>query len=182
MQYEFTLKFRLPDDATDMDAVVERLGECSCDDALAGVGQPGRLALRFSREAASAGEAILSAISDVRRAVRGAVLVATAPDLVGLTDVAELMGVSRQNMRKLMLSHANDFPSPVYEGSMSLWHLSDVLRWFDARGDERVPTDLGEVAEVTRQINASIRAPEIEPQMRKRLERLRSRFRSTRRA
>ena len=175
MQYEFTLKFRLPVDGRDMDALVERLGECGCDDVLVGIGQPGRMALQFSREAPSASEAILSAIADVRRAIPGADLVEAAPDLVGLTDVAELLGVSRQGMRKLMLSHVHDFPSPVYEGSVCLWHLSDVLLWFDARADERVPTELREVAEVTRQINASTRGPEIQPRMLRRLERLATR-------
>lgn len=177
MQYEFTLKFRLPVDGRDMDALVERLGECGCDDALVGIGQPGRMALQFSREAPSASEAILSAIADVRRAIPGADLIEVAPDLVGLTDVAELLGVSRQNMRKVMLSHVHDFPSPVYEGSVSLWHLSEVLVWFEARGEDRVSMELLDVADVTRQINASIRAPEIQPRIRKRLERM-----STRRA
>lgn len=135
------------------------------------------MALQFSREAPSASEAILSAIADVRQAIPGADLIEAAPDLVGLTDVAERLGVSRQGMRKLMLSHLHDFPSPVYEGSVSLWHLSDLPLWFDARADERVPTELREVAEVTRQINASIRAPEIQLRIRKRLERM-----STRRA
>ena len=86
MQYEFTLKFRLPVDGTDMDAIVERLGECGCDDALVGFGHPGRMALQFSREAPSASEAILSAIADVRRAIPGADLIEVAPDLVGMTD------------------------------------------------------------------------------------------------
>ena len=177
MQYEFTLKFRLPVDGRDMDAFVERLGECGCDDALVGIGQPGRMALQFSREAPSASEAILSAIADVRQAIPGADLIEAAPDLVGLTDVAELLGVSRQNMRKVMLSHVHDFPPPVYEGSVSLWHLSEVLVWFEARGEDRVSMELLDVADVTRQINASIRAPEIQLRIRKRLERM-----STRRA
>jgi len=32
-----------------------------------------------------------------------------AADLVGLTDVAEMAGVTRQNMRKLMLAHVESF-------------------------------------------------------------------------
>ena len=32
--YEFTLKFKLPDAATDMDALVERLGAAGCNDAM----------------------------------------------------------------------------------------------------------------------------------------------------
>jgi hypothetical protein len=96
----------LADDDRDPEALVERLGEAGCDDALIGIGQPGRLALEFTREAESAEEAVRSALADVRGAVPLARLIEVAPDLVGLTDVAEIVGVSRQNMRKLMLSHA----------------------------------------------------------------------------
>lgn len=52
MEYEFTLKFKLPDDITDMDDVAERLGAQGCTDALAGLGQPGYVGLDFMREAA----------------------------------------------------------------------------------------------------------------------------------
>lgn len=55
-----------------MDLLIERLAEEGCDDALVGVGQPGRLALEFFREAPSALEAIESALEGVRRAVPGA--------------------------------------------------------------------------------------------------------------
>ena len=55
MEYIFTLKYQLGSDVEDMDAVIERLGEAGCDDALAGIGLPGRLALEFTREAPSAG-------------------------------------------------------------------------------------------------------------------------------
>ena len=54
MEYTFTLKYQLADDDRDTDALVERLGEAGCDDALAGIGQPGRLALEFTREATDA--------------------------------------------------------------------------------------------------------------------------------
>ena len=50
MEYTFTLKYQLADEDRDADALVERLGEAGCDDALVGIGQPGRLAL--SRAAA----------------------------------------------------------------------------------------------------------------------------------
>ena len=55
MEYTFTLKYQLADDDRDAKALVERLGEAGCDDALVGIGQPGRLALEFTREAESAG-------------------------------------------------------------------------------------------------------------------------------
>lgn len=43
MEYEFTLKFMLAADVA-VDEIVERLGVAGCDDALVGIGQPGRIA------------------------------------------------------------------------------------------------------------------------------------------
>ncbi|MNY68834.1 hypothetical protein D3C86_2066620 [compost metagenome] len=54
----FTLKYQLLSDDNDTDAILDRLAEEGCDDALVGVGQPGRLALEFVREAPSAHDAI----------------------------------------------------------------------------------------------------------------------------
>ncbi|MFT3719249.1 helix-turn-helix transcriptional regulator [Pseudorhodoferax sp.] len=155
MEYTFTLKYQLTDNDRDSQALVERLGEAGCDDALVGIGQPGRLALEFTREAADAEEAVRSALADVRRAAPSARLVEVAPDLVGLTDVAEIVGVSRQNMRKLMLAHAGSFPAPVHEGSASIWHLADVLAWMQARGGYALAQGIQEVARVALQVNVA---------------------------
>lgn len=89
-----------------------------------------------------------SALADVRRAVPSARLIEVAPDLVRLTDVAEIVGVSRQNMRKLMLAHPDSFSAPVHEGSASIWHLADVLAWLQAK-------DVLEVARVALQVNVT---------------------------
>ena len=153
MEYTFTLKYQLADEDRDADALVERLGEAGCDDALVGIGQPGRLALEFTREAADADEAVRSALADVRHAAPSARLIEVAPDLVGLTDVADIVGVSRQNMRKLMLAHPGSFPAPVHEGSASIWHLADVLAWLQAKGSYALAKDVLEVARVALQVN-----------------------------
>ena len=116
MEYVFALKYQLADDDRDLDAWVERLAEAGCDDAMVGVGQPGRLALEFTREAESADAAMYSALADVRRAAPSAKLIEAAPDWVGLTEVAEIVNMSRQNIRKLMLSHPDSFPTPVHQG------------------------------------------------------------------
>ncbi|MCA8070587.1 helix-turn-helix transcriptional regulator [Burkholderia vietnamiensis] len=155
MEYTFTLKYQFADDDRDPDALVERLGEAGCDDALIGIGQPGRLALEFTREAADAGTAVRSALADVRRAAPSAKLIEVAPDLVGLTDVAEIVGVSRQNMRKLMLAYPGSFPPPVHEGSASIWHLADVLAWLQAKGSYALATDVLDVARVALQVNVA---------------------------
>jgi predicted DNA-binding transcriptional regulator AlpA len=80
-------------------------------------------------------------------------LIEVAPDLVGLTDVAELVGVSRQNMRKLMLANPGSFPTPVHEGNASIWHLADVLAWLQAKSNYSLARDVLEVARVALQVN-----------------------------
>lgn len=152
MEYNFLLKYSLPGGKVDLDDVVERLGEVGCTDALVGVGVAGRFALDFIRDAETARKAIESALADVRKAVPEAALVEASPDFVGLTDVAELLSMSRQNIRKLMLSH-DDFPLPVHEGSTSVWHLADVLAWLDRRRGQRSDQALREAAVAALEVN-----------------------------
>lgn len=91
MEFTFILKYQLPTNDSETDALIERLAEEGCEDALVGVGQPGRLCLEFVREAPTAREAMESALADVHRAVPEARLIGATPDLVGLTDVVEVM-------------------------------------------------------------------------------------------
>lgn len=172
MEYLFTLKYQLADQDNDRRDIVERLGAAGCDDALVGVGLPGRIALQFSREAFSAKEALFSALEDVKRAVPGARLIEAAPDFVGLTDVAELAGMSRQNLRKLMLYHATTFPAPVHEGSAAVWHLSDVLSWLKAKGSYAIADGVLEVAVLAKQINLARSAPLLSPAMQREVQAL----------
>ncbi|HYG07137.1 MAG TPA: DNA-binding protein [Stenotrophomonas sp.] len=152
-EYEFILKFRLPDPQQDPGKLVGALAKAGCDDATIGIGQPGRIALDFARRAPTALDAVVSAVRAVRRAIPGAELVEASPDLVGLTDVAELMGCSRQNMRKLMTSNPATFPAAVHEGTQSLWHLRSVLDWFDDTQKRSVDQRLVEVSDVTMKLN-----------------------------
>jgi hypothetical protein len=153
--YEFTLKFSLPASESDMDGLVERLGEAGCDDALVGIGKSGRLALDFAREADSAFDAISSAFADIKRVQPDAKLVEATPDLVGLTDVADIVGCSRQNIRKIMVSSGSEFPVPVHEGKSALWHLSSVLVWLKESKSYQVADDLLEVASINMQFNVA---------------------------
>ncbi|HKS11402.1 MAG TPA: DNA-binding protein [Pseudomonas sp.] len=153
MEFTFTLKYQLATREPDMDALLECLADAGCDDALVGVGQSGRLALEFVREAATAEIAVNSALADVRSAVPTARLIEATPDLVGLTDVAEITGVSRQNMRKLMVTHATSFPAPVHEGSASIWHLADVLGWMTGHGSYSFAEGVLDVARVAMRVN-----------------------------
>ncbi len=149
------LKYQLAEQDDDLDALVELLGAAGCNDALVGVGQRGRLALEFSREADSAEEAVRTALADVKRVVPTARLIEASPDLVGLTDVADLVGISRQAMRKLMLAHRATFPMPVHDGSTSLWHLAEVLDWLQARRNYGIDPGVLDVARVTLEVNVA---------------------------
>lgn len=172
MEYTFTLKYQLDEPDIDVDALVERLGEAGCDDALVGIGQPGRIALEFTREAKSAKAAVRSALADVKRAVPSAKLVEAAPDFVGLTDVAELVGVSRQNMRKLMLANRESFPAPVHEGSTSIWHLAEVLIWLEGKGGYVLDRGALEMARATLEVNLAKEACRFPLKIARDLERL----------
>jgi predicted DNA-binding transcriptional regulator AlpA len=152
MDYDFTLKFKFPE-GDDGDELIERLGEAGCDDAVIGSGMPGRIALNFIREADSARTAILSALSDVKRVIPNASLIEVGPDFVGLSDVAELVGVSRQNIRKLMLNNASTFPPAVHDGSTSIWHLALILQWLEHKGSYNVAKNISDVACTAMQVN-----------------------------
>lgn len=162
MEYEFGLKFKLAEVSVDANDLVERLGEAGCEDALVGIGQPGRIALNFTREAASAREAIISALENVKSAIPEAELIEVSPDFAGLTDIAELVGVTRQNMRKLMLKHAQSFPAPIHEGNAALWHLAPVLNWLGSRVDYSIEPHLLDIAHVAMQINLAKEAHHLE--------------------
>ena len=167
MEFVFTLRYKLSDQDCDHDAIVERLGAAGCTDALVGIGQPGRLALEFTRESDSAEAALASALADVKKAVPTAHLIEASPDLVGLTDVADLIGVTRQNMRKLWTKHALSFPPPMHEGSAAIWHLSEVLSWLQAKGPYRVQPATAEVAAATMQVNLGKAVGQMTPRVRR---------------
>lgn len=152
-EYEFTLKFSLPDLSADPDQYVGALAAAGCDDALIGIGQNGRIALDFTRAAGSAFEAISTALRDVRKAIPKAVLVEALPDFVGLTDVANIAGFSRQNMRKLMISNIATFPVAVHEGKPAVWHLATVLAWLNEQHKRPVDAALLDVARTNMTLN-----------------------------
>lgn len=162
MEHTFLLRYRLPESMAS-EEVVERLDAAGCHDALVGIGVPGRVALDFSRKAESAEAALLSALRDVRGALPEARLVEAEPDLVGLTEAARLVRVSRQNLHKMMKRHAGTFPSPVHEGSTAIWHLSDLLGWLKAYQGYDVPAALEQLAATTKQVNLACRAADLEP-------------------
>ena len=155
-EYHFILKFDLPDGTVDGVEYLEPLLEQGCDDAMVVTGTMGRLALDFEREADDAAGAIVSAIRDVQAAVPGAKLVEVGPDLMGLSDIAELVGCSRQNMRKYAIGEIKRkarFPAPAYSGKTILWHGFDALSWLRFNSPHMVPARILEVVRCARIIN-----------------------------
>lgn len=152
-EYDFTLKFKLQETNADPNNFVEKLGMQGCDDALVGIGSEGKIALNFIRSASSAYQAIYSAIRDVKKVIPEAILTEAKPDLVGLTDVANLLEFSRQNMRKIMVKSGIRFPIPVYDGTPTLWHLADILIFMHDHLDYRIDDGLLEVAKINMNLN-----------------------------
>lgn len=150
--YDFILKFALADPNADPSDYVARLESSGCDDALIGIGKKGRVALNFTRTAASSSDAVKSALQDVRKAIPDARFMEAVPDLVGLTDVAQLAGCTRQNMRKITISDSR-FPTAVHEGNPELFHLVDVLNWMHQTKRKNVDVILLEVAGTNRDFN-----------------------------
>lgn len=161
-EYEFTLIFSLPE-CNEPSGFVDALYEHGCDDALVGVARAGEVALDFNRAAESAVEALLSALSAVKAAISGASLIEVRPDLAGISDVAQTINCSRQNVRQLIQKHPRRFPAPVHSGNPSLWHLCHVLTWLQERGDYSIARELVEVSEAAMQCNLRLQMKELNP-------------------
>lgn len=156
-EYEFTLKYKLPGQEYDADKLAAELYENGCDDALIGIGVAGKIALEFVREATSAEVAILSAHQDVLNLLPEATLIEAMPDYVGLTDIAEIVAVSRQQVRKLYENNAG-FPAPLHEGKSGLWHLAETLNWIEQNKSYSFDPLIMEVAKINLELNLASRA------------------------
>ena len=150
-EYEFTLTFDLPDYQADPERYLDALFQAGCDDAVVGTGLAGTISLEFLREAETANEAIESAISNVMKAIPGADLAEAKPDLVGLTDVAEILACSRQNIRKYMDAY-REFPRPAFTGKTLLWHLWELASFQKLS----VPATIVDISKTTFKINMNI--------------------------
>lgn len=152
MEYQFTLKFKLAaEDAAD-DTLKQRLAEAGCADAMVGVGMAGDLGLSFQRAADTAQIALLTALTDVKMALPKARLIEVGPDLVGLAEAAELLGLSRHELRKWFLDNASEFPSPVHSGESMIWHLAHVIEFLKVR-EYPLPPSLLDLSLMTMRVN-----------------------------
>lgn len=152
-EYEFTLKFKLPDVEANGEEYLDALFEAGCDDAIIGLGHTGHIGLEFVREAESVEDAIYSAITAVKGAIDGVSLLEASPDIVGLTDAANLLNVSRQYMRQLREKNIKVFPSPLHSGNSPLYYFSDILNFYSLVTKHTIDTNVFEVANINRCLN-----------------------------
>ena len=152
-QYDFTLKFALGQQSADPESYIENLMNEGCDDALIGIGSPGRIALDFTREAGSAEQAVMSALSDVKRAIPDATFIEAAPDFVGVPDIANLLGVSRQAIRQMFKKYESAIPLPTHSGVRAIWHLEAILTWLIKRQIKEIDGSLLEISRINMHCN-----------------------------
>ncbi len=105
--------------------------------------------LEFDRDSTSFEQALLSAISDVESAETLNIRVESVDStLVGLSDIAELIGVSRQAIALLKegARGSGQFPGPVQrvKGNSPLWRWKSVVEWLVA--EKRIAADSPMVA------------------------------------
>ncbi|MGI9276744.1 MAG: hypothetical protein ACR2PT_18105 [Endozoicomonas sp.] len=136
----------------------DALFEVGCDDALVCFYNQSAY-LVFDREAESLREAVASAVADVESSSCGARVVSVdAGDLVGLSDIAELSGLTRQAVALLKDGKrgGGQFPAPVLrlEGRQPLWKWSQVAQWLVEQG--RVGAELAENALVVDEFNQAL--------------------------
>ncbi len=163
--YEFTLTFSLPASSLpasslpasggNPEAYLDALFEAGCDDAVIGIGGVGSIALDYGRQAESAASAVQGAIAQVQLAIPGSEFLELKPDLVGITDIAELANCSRQNIRKFVTDSKALFPQPSVSGSVPLWHFYEVANWLinNSRVKSKPHPESIEISKIAFEIN-----------------------------
>ncbi len=166
MTYDFTLTYAVATPTVINDALTDALFEAGCDDALIGLGRPGFLAFDFRRDAVNAAEALASAQAAIQRVLPEATLVEAAPDLVNLSDMADLFGCTRQNMAKYAAQPPSGarapFPPPVVSATPPLWRLLDVVRWAHQEKLLKIAVPLTELAAETARLNLQLQLRKLE--------------------
>ncbi|AUQ41254.1 MULTISPECIES: helix-turn-helix transcriptional regulator [Yersiniaceae] len=133
--YNFTLT--LSGVTYETEGLEDALYENGCDDALIGA-YGNSVYIEFDREAESLDEAITSAIDNIETAGIGAIVESVDSALVGLSDIAEITGMSRQaiTMLKDGTRGSGDFPCPVQriKGQSPLWDWANIADWLMKNG------------------------------------------------
>lgn len=156
-EYEFRAMFRAPV-IDDLDIYAEALELGSCDDALVGVSESGLIELNFERDESSAEGAMRSAVADVMAAIPNVKFIEIAPDYVGISEIARMLGVSRQHIRRLWVEDQYNAPQPIHQSSSAVWRYMAILPWL--QGQIRVENYdcLMEVATAATSVNNSLQS------------------------
>ena len=132
MTSEFSLLFSAPK-IEDCDEYADRLYEAGYTDV--GIDDTGEFEVRCSGVFSNINQEISNAKSAVLLAIPEALFLEAGPDYVGLTDIARIIGVSRQHMRRLWESGKEmGFPTPAINGSKNIWHLAPIIDWLVLNG------------------------------------------------
>jgi len=129
--YTFQLIFSLHTNE-DADQYMDALFEAGCDDAVIGIGKKGYLAADFTRESASAFDAIKTAIEGVTQAIPHTKLVKAGPYIANLSEMAHIFDCTKQNLSKYARgeSASNEpFPCSIVSGKVDYWYILDVALW-----------------------------------------------------
>lgn len=151
--YNFFLKYKVPTKYfDDIEATLDLIYEAGCDDAMVNYGTTGIIKLDCDTTAGSAQDAFDIMSAKFKKAIPEARLVEAGPDLVEATEIARVMGVSRQRFRQLFTQNADSFPHYIHGGSTQVWHLAQVIGWVLsnnrtlAKGDANQLFDLSRAA------------------------------------
>lgn len=138
--FNFTLT--LSGVTSDTAGLEDALFSAGCDDALVCF-YGTAVYLEFDRQAETLTSAVMSAIRDIEFAGINARVESVDSTLVGLSDIAELTGLTRQAVALLKdgARGSRQFPGPVQrvKGNSPLWHWRTVVDWLAREG--RIPAD-----------------------------------------
>ncbi len=133
--YNFTLTLSGVTSATE--GLEDALFESGCGDALVYF-YGTSVYLEFDRDSDALPVAVLTAIRDIESAGIGARVESVDSLLVGLSDIAELAGLSRQAVALLKDGNRGprNFPNPVQrlKGNSPLWNWDTVADWLVQHG------------------------------------------------
>ena len=156
--YNFTLT--LSGVTYETEGLEDALYESGCGDAIV-CAYGNSVYVEFDREAESLDAAIASAVDNIESAGIGAIVESVDSALVGLSDVAEMTGTSRQaiTMLKDGLRGGGDFPCPIQriQGQSPLWDWADVANWLEANGRLKENAELAHNARVLSKWNLALR-------------------------
>ncbi|MBF0153513.1 MAG: DNA-binding protein [Magnetococcales bacterium] len=152
MIYNFSLTFPVSRKDWNINDISNKLYESGCDDSTVFTGIRSLVCVEFHRESASAKDAIHSATDDIMRAFPDTHILEARPDLVNMADIAELVGQSRQNIRKLV-----DFPPPsANTATKPLWHLYLIVKWYMEKTGIQFDNTLAELSREAWMYNQSL--------------------------